>query len=103
MSIPLHEWLATISNREFEVRYEWLQQQWNKPTRSDYYRMLIVKSLAGRKSSKLSDFKLEFTDPEPKSTALSKQEIMNKAAIAKAAWAMRLTSTKGKRPPKDKT
>ena len=83
------------TNRQYLTALAWLEQQWNRASRSDHYLMAVAQAVyripailfGGRKSIeevKLEDMKLEFKDlrlsPKPQMT------IEEYSAKAKARW-----------------
>lgn len=60
---PIAEVLSRISHREFLTRLAWIELQWERPSRTDYYLMQIAWAIFQVKSVKeilLSTFKLPF-------------------------------------------
>jgi len=39
-------WCGPMTHRQFEVWQEWLNQQWNKPSRTDHYLLRIASYIA---------------------------------------------------------
>ena len=75
------------THREYLMWMEWLDAQWNRPSRTDNYLMLIaaeVRRVLSKKpnSIKLSHFLLKFS----KAGAAPKMTKEQKTAMAKAQW-----------------
>ncbi|MEM2932493.1 MAG: hypothetical protein QXI61_06600 [Nitrososphaerota archaeon] len=51
--------LSKITYREYLLWKEWIDNQWNNPSRTDYYLMQIARMLSSRKCS-IDDFRLKF-------------------------------------------
>ncbi len=73
-----------------KARLEWLDQQWNKPDRTDHYLMSIVLAIRqilakNPKAFKLDDQKInfEFKEVKPIEPEVKKQGLL---ARAKAGW-----------------
>jgi hypothetical protein len=87
-----------MTHREFITWQEWLQEEWNRPSRTDHYLMRIALEVASvlakdPKSIKIGQFKLEFGKPDPENPDEPSAPKMTKeraANIAKLTWAKRL-------------
>lgn len=78
--------MERISYRQYSTWIAWLDQQWNKPDRSDHYMMQVaaeVRRVLSKKpqSIKLGHFLLKFEFVPPRPTT-SKQAL----AASKAKW-----------------
>lgn len=126
MGIPLRELLKRVTHRELLTYLEKLKQDWNKPSRTDYYLMQIVQEIGftpGRffginpTEINLNNYKIPFDfkssekpkKPEPEKPRgkydppgpLTKEQIAElQSQMAKQDWLMRLG--KGKKHLKDK-
>ncbi len=64
-------WPGPMTHRQYLVWQEWLNQEWNRPDRSDHYAMQVAKtvaqSAAGRhgRGIKLNQFKIPFKTVVP--------------------------------------
>lgn len=70
-----------------------LRNQWNNPSRSDYYVMRLiatVHNIMAKKAIGIDDVKIDFKLKEDSSPDASQEHRENLAAMAKAAWSMRL-------------
>jgi hypothetical protein len=78
------------THREYLLWELWLEKQWNQPSRTDHYLMLIAQQVSQvfKKSttSRVKDFLMKFTVPK-KVKPLTRKEA---AKIQKAAWFGRL-------------
>lgn len=57
LGIPLTEYLRTTTHRQHQLWLEWLEQQWNKPDRTDHYLMQIAWAAFHAFASKRPPFK----------------------------------------------
>lgn len=77
-----------MTNRQYLTWQRWLDQQLNRPDRSDYYLMqltALVSNLFSKSPSQVHEFLLKFnTEPEVEMSAQQRSE------MAKMAWAARL-------------
>ena len=81
--------MQSITHREFKTWIAWLDDQWNKPSKSDYYLMQIagyVSHVLSKKSWKLDTYKVNFQVGDQKQ---SKDDIGRKTEAAKARWRAR--------------
>ena len=81
--------MQRLTNREYQVRLAWEREQWNKPSRSDHYSMLIAleilrANVKDPSSISLDDMKLKFAEPK----RLAKPTKEQATAWAKAKWGM---------------
>lgn len=77
-----------MTHRQYEVVQAWLEAEWNRPSRSDYYLMQIgCEVLRGRvrkpKSVQMKHLKLAFQVAQAPRKPLTREEA---AAAAKARW-----------------
>lgn len=74
----------------------WLDMQWNRPSRTDYYLMRIAAMLSGKKV-KLEDMKVKFkeTDGKPQPGGLTRQQLLEIHKQNRLAMVLR----GGPRPP----
>lgn len=88
----LHEclgWPGPITHRQYEMWQLWLDQQWNKPSRTDHYLMQIAMevrrpNVKGSKNLKMKDFVIKFTSQDGRvGSKLSKEQA---TAFSKAKW-----------------
>lgn len=94
--MPLSQCMQAHTNRQFLAWLVYLEEEHNRPSRSDYYMMgvacevrAIHMSLAGKKAApKLDDLKIKFSTGSSKASQnkkpLSEEEAM---ALAKVSWA----------------
>ena len=89
-------WIDHIPHREFKAFLAWLDEQWNQPSRSDYYLMQIAQSVHNQAlRSKpgtlgLKHFGLEFKPKTAKETTEQQQQVAkNKIELHKAVWRSR--------------
>ena len=88
-----------MTHREFLTLQAWLDKQWNRPSRSDYYEMQtacqVARVLAKNPGNiKIEHFKLPFGE---EGTREQKAEENKKVAeSAKAGWAALLSAKLGK-------
>lgn len=54
--------MRQVSHREYLAKLSWLDDQWNEPTRSDYYLMQIAQKVVGvlAKQPELDTLKIPF-------------------------------------------
>ena len=91
--MPLHEllgWPGPLTHRQFRTWQAWLQAEWNAPSRTDHYLMLIAQRVlqaAARNpgSVTLDGQRIEFRrrDGADEPPALTVEQA---TAIAKAKW-----------------
>ena len=92
LHMPLRDCMERHTHRELLAWNEWLDEQWNQPTRSDHYLMQIAQEVRrsfAKKCPKFSAFKIPFQTPKP-AKPVSPETIAQRAAIAKAIWSQRL-------------
>lgn len=93
----LHEvlgWPGPMTHRQFMAWMEWLESEWNRPSRSDNYLMQIAKEVenvaprvwgeAGKATT--SSKRLQFEDAPQRAGPTPEQTAKWRASIAKAAW-----------------
>lgn len=58
----MHEVIGRWSHREYETRLAWINDQWNKPDRHDYYIMMLAAEVHNvlRKHIQPDKFKMTF-------------------------------------------
>lgn len=69
--------MERITHREYKVRLAWLEMQWDKPSRSDWYLMRIIQLLDAiwhrrTRLKELENFRVPFE--KPKKTIQSGQD-----------------------------
>ena len=82
------EFMERTTNRQFQMMVEFLKMEWNQPSRSDNYLMLIaqeVRRVLSKDPAKitLSDFKLTFGTGNEKTPKMSREQ---RTAIAQNHW-----------------
>lgn len=106
--MTLSECVQKVSNREYMTWLAYFGDQWNEPDRSDYYLMQIAMEVRRVLHSNPSQVKLEhakipFTPIESGIKKIKKPltaaERDKATALAKAAWAGRLSASPKKLPP----
>ena len=82
--------MATTTNRDYNLWMSYLQEQWNKPSRSDHYLMMIAYYVANVLTKKAKPFNplkwfIEFTFPGRRKAkpTMSKEEATRQS---KASW-----------------
>jgi hypothetical protein len=100
----LDEFMDSITHREYLMRLEWLDDQWNKPDRHDYYAMQIAQKIVQtrrKRSVSLESLKIpiKLVKKTIKSVAQKVSDSLRDAQIAasKARWGMMVK----KPPPKE--
>lgn len=96
--MPLRECMRQHTNREYLTWMDWLEEQWEHPTRGDFYLMQIARQVACVLSKepdriKLQDFLLTFRRKD--SQRLSGEARMSRS---KAFWKI-VTGLIGRRKP----
>jgi hypothetical protein len=97
--LPLSEvlgWRGPLTYRQFLVLLAWIEIQYDRPSRTDYYLMaqtMEIRSVAGmfskRRSVRMRDFVLDFgTRAKPKLSEQAKLE------LNKAVWRDRMKKTR---------
>jgi hypothetical protein len=98
-----------MTHREFLIRVAWLELEWNRPSRSDWYLMRIVQCVcslpawvwgkSARSAGSLDDQKIPFVfkqeTPEGKEK-ISPEEQAQRVKESKARWGI-LLAGRGKR------
>lgn len=80
-------WSGPMTHRQFRAWVEFLREDWNNPSRSDYYQMQValevVRSRAGTKSRrlKLNDLKIPFEERSVKKVPTSGPRVVTKEDI----------------------
>jgi hypothetical protein len=79
--------MERMSHREYKMRLAWETEQWQKPSRTDFYLMQIAQLLSrlpgGQKVANLNRFKLLFSEVGSSETLEQKQQRANDSM---AAW-----------------
>ncbi len=96
LHMPLRACMQTHTHREYKTWLTWLDEQWNRPSRSDNYSMQVAIKLQellnivrvyGSKKQPATvnpdDMKLEFVQPKPKTAQKITPEML---AMSKAGW-----------------
>lgn len=81
----LTDLMRRIPHRQFEMWMEWLDQQWNKPDRTDHYLMQLATIVNGM-FNEARDMKIKFTFEAPKSPNDWKRPTPEQIAASEAAW-----------------
>ena len=88
LHMPLSECMKRTTGREYLVWNQWLDNQWNEPSRSDKYIMslsLQVANVLSKKfKGKIEDFKLDFKRDTGK--PMTKEGKEQAAKLSKATW-----------------
>lgn len=97
LGMTLHACMKSMTHREYLTWLEWLDQQWDEPSRSDYYLMQIAAEVrrgyvASRyaRRIRIPDFRLRFQRPR------RPRNLREATRWAKAKWFAALGITKGK-------
>lgn len=94
--------MASMSNREYNVRLAWLDRQMNEPSRSDFYLMQIAQEVRRVLSKKpetilLEDhFKIKFGRSSTEPKELTQEDKDRATAVARSRW-MGLVGPGGKK------
>jgi len=87
--------MQSMTNREYRTWQAWLSEEWNKPSRMEYYLMQIARFVhQSKKDLGLDGYKIPFDSvrKEPKSDKksqpVSSQNILTR--MSKAVWNMRI-------------
>lgn len=94
---PIHEllgWRGPMTHRQFKAWQEWEREQWNHPSRDNWYEMQtaceVRRVLMKDKSATTpQDFKMRFVDPKPVQSSpqeggRAKDKYVSKVAISQA-------------------
>ena len=86
MTEPLHEWMQRISHREFETRLADLEEEWNRPSRSDHYLMLLayeIQHVLAKKPPSLnfSHYRIKFGSSMPSAITPEEKGRRNKSYL----------------------
>lgn len=85
-------WLGPMTHRQCLAWTYWLRDEWDRPSRSDWYVMQLNTSLArmfakNPSSIEVKHFKLEFKDESTEHTGpMSEEEAMSHARDSEAIW-----------------
>lgn len=93
LQMSLSECVAKHTYREYLLWLDWLDKQYNEPSRTDYYLMQIamyVASKFSKKTWKLKDFEIPFQVK----TEMTEEEKQQRALQSKSAWGMILGASK---------
>ena len=93
--MPVSECIRRVSYREYLGWMERFKEEWNSPSRTDYYLMQIAMVLLGTKKGKVDDLKIPFkfkSETHHDVTMTAEQA----TAMAKARWHARLGVDDGK-------
>lgn len=101
--MPVQRVMEEVSYKEYRCWIYWLIDEWNRPTRSDHYLMMIGQEvrrvLAKKKRSiKLEHFRLNWPNPFKKKPKTLVTQPLSQAELAKQVWKTRLESAKGTPP-----
>lgn len=88
-----------MTHREFLTWQAWIDRQWNRPDRTDFYLMQVaceVRRVLSRKPAgiKIDDFRLPFGEEGQRE--LKRQDAEEIAKQAKQGWAAYLSAKLGK-------
>ena len=86
-----------MTHRQFVLWGRWLEEQWDRPSRGDYYLMQVACQVARVLAKhpdkiKLEHFQLRFSDPasdtapSARNTAAAEQHRKNQMAWSKSKW-----------------
>lgn len=79
--------MESMTHREFQTRWAWLQEQWNNPSRTDYYLIQIAREVRAVLSKNPNQIKFEHLRIKFKEKAEGRKPSVQKAAQwAKARW-----------------
>jgi hypothetical protein len=70
-------WKGPVTHWQFIVWQVWLEQEWNKPSRTDHYLMQLnatVRGLVSKDRTSLSDLQIKFQLPSDKADEKHKQQ-----------------------------
>lgn len=88
--MPLRECMETTTNRDYNLWMSYLEEQWNKPSRSDHYLMMVAYYIANVLAKKPKPFNpikwfIEFTfsGKDKAKPTMSKEEATKHS---KARW-----------------
>lgn len=89
--MPLADCIRAHTHRQYLTWMAWLDEQWNSPSRTDYY-LIQIAYLVGcvmsmfssrRSTTRFETYKLKFTTPAAKKSAAGRDMA---AAASKAGW-----------------
>lgn len=97
LGMSIRECRQKHTYREYNVWMTYLDSEWNKPNRSDYYLMQIALEIRrfmvgfskGGKDPDMNDLVLPFTaqkNEHESEKEITPEEIKNRAEISKATW-----------------
>lgn len=91
--MPIGECLKRHTHRQFLAWMAWFGMQWNRPTLSDHYLMLIAaevrRTIAEHpRRVEMKDFKLEFRTDDKAAAQPTREQA---AAFSKARWLGKMT------------
>lgn len=82
--MPVTECLSRVTHREYLIWMERFREEWNEPSRTDYYLMQIAATqIMSKKRFSLDKLRIKFTTDRPSRTTTDVQ-------MDKARWALRL-------------
>lgn len=117
LGLQLHElmgWPGPMTARQFSAWRWWLDDEMNRPSRTDHYLMQVayeVVRMSGRTMKnvdriKLDDYRLEFgggderkAENDPFAPPADEFELQKRIALSKAGWASRLAGVKTVKTP----
>ena len=88
------DWEGPVTHRQYLAWQAWLDEEWNRPDRSDYYQMQTAADVRFKGRDVPTDFKLEnmridFVDPREKERKQESDDVAYLAHLAKLRWAGR--------------
>jgi hypothetical protein len=89
-------WRGPMTHRQFVTWRAWLEMQWNRPTKDDWYSMQIACEVSritakNKKKPRPKHFQLEFSDPNAKVYESASEEVREHISnLALAQWVARV-------------
>lgn len=74
-------WYGPLTHRQFLVWQVWLRNQWNQPSRSDFYTMQLTAMQSAKEDVNPSDFVITFKDVESTTALPSQPEEDNRPIV----------------------
>lgn len=84
--MPLCECWEKVTYREFLTWQAWLNNQWNEPSRTDYYLMQIAAWVAGKAQVNVASFRLPFTFKKQEAKLVKLESAEKTVERSKSRW-----------------
>ena len=93
--MSVDECMKRVRHREYLAWMAKFREEWNEPSRSDYYLMQIAAAMIRMKKGGLDQLKIPFKFKEGPTKEEAKMTAETATELAKARWKTRLGASRG--------